>query len=423
MAPPSHALASPASQGQVRSVSDSHPQTSRIASVDILRGAVMVIMALDHTRHFFTGFNFEPEDLAHTSGSLFFARWITHFCSPVFFLLAGTGAYLAVSHGKPLAEVSRFLWTRGLWLIFLEATVVGYSWTFVFPFVHGGVIWALGWSMIAMAVIVRLPIPWIGGLGAGMILTHNLFDRVPPAAFGKLSWIWSILHCPGSIRIGSGGGGFLVAFPLIPWVGVMATGYALGAMLQRQDRRKLLFLIGATLSLAFFSLRIFNLYGNGAREVQAVLTDSSGPWSIQPTWALTLVSFFNTQKFPPSLQFLLMTLGPSLMALAWFDGVKTRRGIAGVLLVFGRVPLFYYVLHLFFIHTLAVWVALVMHQPAAWLLYGGFMLSPFIPPGYGHGLLFTYAMWLITVVLLYFPCKLFMNFKQQHPGSWWLSYL
>ena len=403
-------------------MSDSHPETSRIASVDLLRGLVMIIMALDHTRHFFTGVDFPPENLARTTGALFFARWLTHFCAPVFFLLAGTGAYLAVSRGKPVAEVSRFLWTRGLWLVFLEATVIGYSWTFLFPFVHGGVIWALGWSMIAMAVIVRLPIQWIWILGTGMILTHNLFDRVTPAAFGKLSWIWSILHCPGSIQIGSGHGEFLVVFPVIPWVGVMAVGYAMGAMLLRQNRRKLLFLTGATLTIAFFILRTFHLYGNSAPGLQAVMADSAGPWSMQPSLILTVVSFFNTQKFPPSLQFLLMTLGPSLMALAWFDRIKSRRGPAGVLLVFGRVPLFYYVLHLFFIHTLAVWVALATHQPAAWLLYGGFMFNP-IPPGYGHGLPFIYAMWLITVFLLYFPCKWFMNLKQQHPASRWLSYL
>jgi len=193
-------------------------------------------------------------------------------------------------------------------------------------------------------------------------------------------------------------------------------------VLLRQDRRKLLFLAGAALTIAFFILRTFNLYGNSGRDVQAVLVDSAGPWSVQPSLVLTVVSFFNTLKFPPSLQFLLMTLGPSLMVLAWFDCMKTNDRMAGVLLVFGRVPLFYYVLHLFFIHTLAVWVALALHQPAAWLLYGGFMLNP-IPPGYGHGLPFIYAMWLITVFLLYFPCKWFMNLKEQYSGSRWLSYL
>ena len=400
----------------------SAPETSRIPSVDILRGTVMVIMALDHTRRFFTGLNFEPEDLAHTWGALFFTRWIAHFCSPVFFLLAGTSAYLMVTRGKPVAEVSRFLWTRGLWLIFLSATVVGYAWTFVFPFVHADVIWALGCSMVALAAMVHLRLRWIAFLGAAMVLTHNLFDRVNPATFGGLSGLWMILHRPGTIRIGDHAA-FLVAFPLIPWVGVMALGYALGAALLRQDRRKLLFLMGAACTISFVFLRTFHLYGNSGHDVQAVLGDSAGPWSVQSTLVLTLVSFFNTVKFPPSLQFLLMTLGPSLMALAWFDRLRVKRAIPGVLLVFGRVPLFYYVLHLLFIHTLAVWVALARHQPAAWLLYGGFMLSPIVPPGYGHGLAFIYAMWLLTVVALYFPCKWFMNLKRQHPEFRWLSYL
>jgi len=399
------------------------PQRSRMVSVDLLRGTVMITMALDHTRRFFTGLNFSPEDLAHTSGTLFFTRWITHFCAPVFFLLAGTGAFLAVSRGKSVADVSRFLWTRGLWLLFLDFTVVGYAWTYLFPFFHGGVIWTLGLSMILMAGIIFLPLPWIAALGAVVIFTHNLFDRVPPAAFGKLSWIWSILHRPGSIWIGPSHSEFLVVFPLIPWVGVMAVGYALGALLLRQDRRRLLFLTGVTLTLAFFVLRFFHLYGNSARDVQAVLVDSAGPWTVQPNWVLTVISFFNTVKFPPSLQFLLMTLGPSLMALAWFEGVKAKSRAAGVLLVFGRVPLFYYLLHILLIHTLAVWTALAMHQPAAWLLYGGFMVSPLIPPGYGHGLSFIYAMWLISVALLYLPCKWFMNLKRQHPRLWWLSYL
>jgi uncharacterized membrane protein len=397
-------------------------RTARLASVDVLRGVVMVLMALDHTRDYFSGPSFPPENLAHTSGLVFLTRWVTHFCAPVFFLLAGTGACLAVKSGKPIPQVSRFLWTRGLWLIFLQATIVGYAWTFVFPFAHGGVIWALGLSMIAMAAIIHLPVGWVGALGTIMILTHNLLDRVAPAVFGKFSWIWVILHWPGAIPIEPLRTRFLVVFPVIPWVGVMAVGYALGIVLLRQDRRKLLFLMGATLTLAFFVLRTFNLYGNSAREVHPSVADSAGSWTVQSSTTLTVVSFFNTLKYPPSLQFLLMTLGPALMALAWFEGIKTKRGFAGVLLVFGRVPLFYYVLHLLLIHTMAVWIALAMHQPAAWLLYGGFMFNQ-IPPAYGHGLPFVYAMWLTTVVLLYFPCKWFMNLKQHRPGSGWLNYL
>lgn len=394
----------------------------RLACVDLLRGLVMVLMALDHTRRFLTGLNFSPEILAFTSGPLFFTRFVTHSCAPVFFLLAGTAAFLSVSGGKSVAQVSRFLWTRGVWLLLLDLFVIGYAWTFTFGYSHAGVIWALAWSMIVMAAIVRLPLPWIAILGTGILLTHNLLDRVTPPALGNLSWLLFILHYPGEFWVQPGRTSLLVTFPLIPWLGVMATGYAFGAVLVRQDRRKLILALGAILTLAFFVLRGFHLYGNGIAALQPVYPDSAGPWKVQPTLTLSIVSFFNTLKFPPSLQFLLMTLGPSLMVLAWFDRIKADGGLARVLLVFGRVPLFFYVLHLYVIHTAAVWIALALHQPTAWLLYGAFLYHP-VPPGYGHGLLFIYAVWAIILVLLYFPCRWFMNFKQQHRDWWWLSYI
>jgi len=399
----------------------------RLASVDLLRGAVMILMALDHTRRYLTGLSFAPEDLLHTSGPLFFTRIVTHSCAPVFFMLAGTSAFLSVSHGKSVAQVSRFLWTRGIWLLLLDLSVIGYAWTFVFPFVQGGVIWALAWSMIVMALIVRLPVRWIAALGIGIVVTHNLFDRVVPADLGNLSWLWFILHRPGAFWIQPGRLSFSVSFPIVPWVGVMAIGYALGALLLRQDRRKLLFALGAILTLAFFVLRAFNLYGNSSAALQPVLADSAGPWKVQPTLTLTIVSFFNTLKFPPSLQFLLMTLGPSLLLLAWFDRmtldkIVPDKGLAKVLLVFGRVPLFFYVIHLYLVHTAAVWISLATHQPTAWLLYGGFLLRP-VPNGYGHGLPFIYIAWVIFLALLYYPCRWFMNLKQQHRDWHWLSYI
>jgi uncharacterized membrane protein len=396
-------------------------QPARLACVDLLRGTVMLLMALDHARRYFTASNFTPEDLAHTSGAIFFTRLITHFCAPVFFLLVGVGTFLSVSQGRSVAQVSHFLWTRGLWLMFLELTIIGYAWTFVFPFGYGGVIWALGLSMIAMALIVRLQRRSIAVLGTAIIVGHNLLDRITPAEFDRLSGIWFILHQPGTFWIKPGQVAFLVVFPLIPWVGVMALGYVLGALLLREDRRKVIFAIGAVLTISFFLLRAFNLYGNGM-ATHAVYPDAAGPWKPQPTMVLTIVSFLNTQKYPASLQFLLMTLGPSLMALTWFDKIRTEGGLAGVLLVFGRVPLFYYVLHLYFIHAMAVWIALAFHQPTAWLLYGGFLLNP-VPNGYGHGLPFIYAMSAIAVGLLYLPCKWFMNFKQEHKSWWWLSYI
>ncbi len=343
-------------------------------------------------------------------------RFITHFCAPAFFLLAGTGGYLSLAQGKTVAQVSRFFWTRGLWLVLLDLTIMAYAWTYVFPFWFSGVLWSLGWSMIAMALLIRLPLPWIAALGTGMVVTHNLLDGINPDVFGRFAGMWLILHGHGTFWIEPGKISFFVLFPLVPWVGVMAAGYALGALLRRKHWRKQVFNLGAVLTIAFFLLRIFHLYGNSHSSFAA------GPWRMQPTLTLTMVSFFNTLKYPPSLQFLLMTLGPSLMALAWFDKVNTERGIAKVLVIFGRVPLFFYVLHIYLIHTLAVWVGLIYGQKVAWLLYGGPMLNA-SPAGYGHSLGFIYAMWFAVVLLMYPLCKWFAEFKQQHTDWRWLRYL
>jgi uncharacterized membrane protein len=387
--------------------------------VDLLRGSAMILMALDHTRNFFTGAVFAPEDLAHTSGALFFTRWITHFCAPVFFLLVGTGGYLSLSRGKSVQQVSRFFWTRGLWLVFLDLTVAAFAWTSMFPFLFSGVLWSLGWSMVAMALLIRLPLPMIAAFGTGMVITHNLLDRVNPAVFGKFAGLWLILHGYGTFWILPGRLDFFVLWPLLPWVGVMAIGYGIGALLCRRDWRRIVLGIGAGATAAFFFLRFFDLYGNSSQSLFGV---AAGPWKVQPTVTLTIVSFFDTLKYPPSLQFLLMTLGPSLMALAWLGKINTRHSLARMVAVFGRAPLFYYLIHLFVIRTLAVYTALIFKQKAAWLLYGGFMVQ--LPPqGYGHSLRFIYGMWFGVVLFMYPFCKGFMKFKQQHADWLWLRYL
>jgi uncharacterized membrane protein len=389
---------------------------TRLASVDILRGLVMVIMALDHARHFMTNVPFDPVDVTHTNGVLFFTRFITHYCAPVFSFLAGTGAYLATSRGKSIQQVSWFFFTRGLWLVFLEMTVVGFAWTFV-PWGAGGVIWILGWSMVCMALMVRLPVRWIAVFGVGMIASHNLLDRVSPASFGKLAPFWMFLHSPGPVPI-TQNFTFLVLYVLIPWVGVMAAGFAFGALLLRPDRRKWILTLGFSMTALFFLLRGFNLYGNGT----AGFPYSVGPWTHQPTFSLTVISFFNTLKYPPSLDYLLMTLGPALILLGLIDGVKAERGLGRILVVYGRVPMIYYVLHLYLIHTIAIVAALAFHQPAAWLWHGANFLLP-TPAGYGHGLPFIYAMWILAVAILYLPCLWFMQFKARHRDWNWLSYL
>ena len=347
-------------------------QAPRLVSVDLLRGLVMVIMALDHTRDYFTNLTFEPEDLSHTYGALFFTRFITHFCAPVFSLLAGTGAFLAVSRGKTIGEISRFLWTRGLWLIFLELTVMGFGWGFVFPLGLAGVIWVLGLSMVVMALVVRLPIRWIAAFGIVMVAGHNLLDGISADSLGRFSWLWTILHAtPGMVVLKAPSLNLLVLYPLVPWVGVMACGYAMGALLLRPDHRKIIFRIGLGLTLAFFVLRGINHYGNG--NVGYPL--SLGHWASQSSTGLTVISFLNTLKYPPSLDYLLMTLGPPLMVLAWFDSTKTEQKLGSILLPYGRVPMFYYIVHIYLIHCMSILVAWLYHQPAAWLWHGAFFFT------------------------------------------------
>ena len=389
----------------------------RLGSVDVLRGLVMVIMALDHTRDFFSYLRFPPEDMAHTYGALFFTRFITHFCAPVFFLLAGTGAFLSTARGKSVQQVSWFFLTRGLWLVILELTVIGFAWAFV-PWPHGGVIWCLGWSMVAMAVIVRLPIRWIAVLGVGMIATHNLLDRINPVSLGKFYWLWMFLHTPGRIPL-TANFSFRMVYVLVPWVGVMAAGFAFGSLLLRPDRRKWILALGISATALFFVLRGVNLYGNSIAGLPFGFPRSTGPWSVQPTLSLTVISFFNTLKYPPSLDYLLMTLGPSLILLGLLDGAKGEGGPGRILLVYGRVPLFFYVLHLYLIHAMAVLVALAFHQPV-W--HGAPIEGVSKPFGYGHGLPFIYAMWILAVIILYLPCLWFMEFKRRHRDWAWLSY-
>jgi len=391
----------------------------RLVSVDVLRGFVMVLMALDHVRDFLTYQRSAPEDLSHTSGALFFTRVVTHFCAPVFAFLAGTGAFLATSRGKSVPQVSRFFLTRGLWLVLLELTVIDFAWGFA-PWIQGGVIWGLGWSMVVMAAIVYLPVRWIAALGLGMIGTHNLLDRINPASCGKLSWLWILLHSPGRIPL-TANYQFSVRYVLIPWVGVMAAGFAFGRLLLRSDRRKWILTLGISATTLFFVLRLANFYGNGIAGLPFGYPRSAGPWSVQPTLSLTVVSFFNTLKYPPSLDYLLMTLGPSLILVGLLDKAQAERGLARILMVFGRVPMFYYILHLYLIHILAILVALAFHQP---VLHGSVIAEHATKPlGYGHGLPFIYVMWILTVTILYLPSLWFMRFRSRHRDWPWLSYL
>jgi len=387
---------------------------TRLDSVDALRGFVMIVMALDHTRDFFSkDLSFDPTDLARTYPALFLTRWITHYCAPVFIFLAGTGAFLSTTRGKTKQELSRFLLTRGLWLVFLELTWVrcfGWLFNFDYHFAMGIVIWAIGWSMVALGGLVFLPARWITTFGIVMIASHNVFDYLRPETFGKLGWLWKILHS-GGIILPAEGYRFVSGYPLVPWIGVMAVGYSFGSLFVREaaQRRKWFFLLGAALTVLFVLFRAINVYGDPDR------------WSLQKNALFTFFSFLNCHKYPPSLLYLLMTLGPALLVLALLDR-GTPRWI-GPVLVFGRVPLFYYLLHIPLIHGLAVLIAYVRYGHAEWFFANPPADGPPpIPAGYGYSLPIVYLIWVGVIAALYPFCRWFAKVKRRRREVW-LSYL
>jgi uncharacterized membrane protein len=383
----------------------------RLDSVDLLRGLAIVLMSLDHVREFLSAAQINPTDPAQTTPALFFTRWVTHFCAPVFVFLAGAGAYLYRARGHSTGEVSWFLLTRGLWLVVLELTVVRLAWFFNFDyFSHsvGQVIWTIGWSMVALAGLVHLPVAAIATIGVLIIAFHNLFDPVAADSFGRWAWVWRFLHDGGPISP-LNGVTIHVAYALLPWLGVMAAGYAFGAMFQlpASQRRSQILALGVTLSIAFVGLRYANVYGDPA------------PWAAQGALMRTVFSFLNLQKYPPSLLFLLMTLGPAMIFLAAVDD-RPAGPLGRMLVTFGRVPLFYYVVHLYVIHALAVGLIYWQHgETPDWL----FSFPPgHAGEGYGYSLPVLYAIWFGIVAALYPLCRWFAGVKRRSSAAW-LSYL
>jgi uncharacterized membrane protein len=381
---------------------------ARLTSIDTLRGLVMILMALDHVRDFFGPPGLSPTNLGQTTVPLFLTRWITHECAPTFFLLSGTGAFLAL-RSKSVAGLSRFLLTRGIWLIVLELTVIrclGYQFNFDYQVTLLVVIWALGWAMVALSSLVWLPVLVVLGFGVTLIAGHNLLDGVRSA-----NPLWVILHLQGFV-VNRPGFVVFVAYPLIPWIGVTAVGYALGSVYRWEPQRRRTFLLkwGLALTAAFAVLRSINWYGDPA------------PWASQASSALTLVSFLNVTKYPPSLLFLLMTLGPALLILRALDGGTPR--LLRPALVFGRVPLFYFVVHLTVIHLLAVVLCYVQNGAVHWMFespnLGAYPFTP--PPGWGVSLPVTYLIWLLVVVMLFPICAWFAKVRERS-NAWWLSYL
>ena len=386
------------------------PSPPRLESVDLLRGLVMIMMALDHTRDYFHTSaiqGIDPTDLAHTSPWIFLTRWVTHFCAPIFCFLAGTGVFLA-ARTKPKRELSRFLLTRGLWLVLLEVTFFTWAWTFHFDLHHlaGRVIWMLGWSMIALAALIHLPLRAVAGIGLMMILLHNTGDGIKPEDCGRWAWLWQVLHVRGTANLG-GDFTLRVAYPLIPWIGVMATGYAFGTLFTLESglRQRWLRWLGGGMIVFFALLRWSNLYGNLL------------PWTPQTQTGFTLLSMLDCTKYPPSLCYLLMTLGPAMLFLAWADGGTPR--LLRPLLAFGRVPMFYYLLHIPLIHALSVLMNRVRFGGGD---FNAFASSGKPPPDAGVGLIWVYAVWLGVVIGLYPFCQWFADLKRRRRDLTWLSY-
>ncbi|MEO8452130.1 MAG: heparan-alpha-glucosaminide N-acetyltransferase domain-containing protein [Gemmatimonadota bacterium] len=384
------------------------PSRPRIESVDVVRGVIMIIMALDHTRDFFGIPGQNPVDLTTATAGLFLTRWITFFCAPVFFLLTGTGAYLSLARKSP-AELSRYLFTRGLWLIFLEVGLIrcfAYQFNVDYRTTMLLVLWALGWAMIALAVLVRLPAFVVAAFGIVLIAGHNLFDSVQSA-----NPLWAILHAPGFV-LNTPAHVVFVAYPLIPWIGVTAVGYSLGQVYRwdRERRRAFLFRLGLGVTLAFLVVRGINIYGDPR------------PWTAAKSPLFTALSFLNLQKYPPSLSFLLMTLGPAIIFLGAMDWRTPR--ILRPALVIGKVPLFYYFCHFALIHLLAVATCYLRYGTAHWMFespdLGHYPFSA--PPEWGYSLPVIYLIWALVVAAMYPLCRWFAALKQRRNDAW-LSYL
>jgi uncharacterized membrane protein len=370
-----------------------HGERARIGSVDTLRGLVMVIMALDHTRNFFSTTGFNPR--AVTDPLLFLTRWVTHFCAPTFILLAGLSAFL-YGRGKSLGELSRFLLVRGLWLILIDLTLIKFGWRFELDLyrLSAGVIFVIGASMVALSALIWLPRWVIASLALLMIAGHNLLDNVRAEDLGEASGAWHVLHEPGLVPLGDSVTLYIL-YPLVPWIGVMASGYLLGPVIQLEQgkRQRILLAVGAAITVGFLVLRVTNVYGDPT------------PWTPQDTSLSTILSFFNCEKYPPSLLYLMMTLGTALILLALFEHV--RGALASFLATFGRVPFFYYVVHIYLIHALAVATALA--------LTGVLTTTPEV----NFNLAGVYIVWLMVLVLLYPICRWFSKLKEKNSGWWW----
>lgn len=389
----------------------------RIISLDLLRGIVMVIMALDHVRdfvHYGTFFN-DPTNLATTNPALFFTRWITHFCAPVFVFLAGTSAFLYGVRQKTTKALAWFLLTRGLWLIFMELTIInlGISFDINFSIQIFQVIWAIGFCMICLSGLVFLPKITLLVIGLLLVAGHNLLDGIRMEGTSPAAILWYFLHQQNFLPYGNNSAVFIV-YPLLPWIGLMALGYCLGHLyhpdFEASKRRAFLWKMGLAAVGLFLLLRAFNIYGE------------PNHWAPQKDFAFSIISFFNASKYPPSLLYLLMTIGPALLFLSWSEKRFSRQG--NFFATIGRVPFFYYVIHFYVVHFMGVLGVLYAGRP--WtdiIMSADNFISPKLSADYGYSLAVTYGVWLLVVAIMYPLCKWYDRYKRNNRDKWWLSYL
>ena len=389
--------------------------SKRIESIDLLRGLVMIIMALDHTRDFFhtEAFTSDPLNPATTTPILYFTRWVTHFCAPTFVFLSGLSAWLQ-SGRKTKKELSRFLITRGLWLILLELTVISLGIT---GDIHYGVfilqtIWSIGISMVILGLVIWLPFQIILAIGLVIVFGHNSLDYVEQARQGKVPVWWNFLHVPGFLQL-STDHAIGIFYPFLSWTGLMILGYCCGKIFTEKEpsqRKKILLWMGIGSLLLFAILRFTNSYGD------------PGAWSQQKNVIRTFFSFMNVQKYPPSLLYMCATIGCSLIFLALVKNTQGR--LAKIIKVYGRVPFFYYILHFYLLHILNI-IAYVSrgHTMAEGMKGVPGLPFKFAVPGEGYNLWVVYGIWAAVVIALYPLCKWYDNYKMNHKEKWWLSYL
>ena len=369
----------------------------------------MILMAIDHVRVY------AGVPAGGPRPGVFFTRWITNFVAPAFAFLSGTSAYLLGRKLGSTRALSRYLLTRGLVLVLLELTVIRIAWTFNFRFgeyLLAGVIWMLGWCMVLMAALVWLPVAAIGAFGVAVIFLHNVMDFVAPPsdaiAQSSLGWLWQILYYGGPIQLGAHGPTLAVLYSIVPWIGVMAAGYAFGAIMTMEPARRdrICVMIGVAAVALFFVLRALDGYGDPRH------------WHVtSPTPMPTFFRFIGTTKYPASLQFLLMTLGPMLLLLPLFE--RARGKLGEIVATFGRVPMFYYLLHIPTIHLAAVIVSLIREgRVNPWLFENHPMMSPPPPPGYTWSLTLLYAVFVVVLLALYFPSRRYWQRKSTAPAGW-----